>query len=63
MQTNLHISRRSVVLSLAGLVAFAPTMASALTEVQASQLIDKVVLDSRGRVYSAKLFDTTFDFS
>ena len=54
MQTNLHISRRSVVLSLAGLVAFAPTMASALTEVQASQLIDKVVLDLNRIISSGK---------
>ena len=54
MQTNLHISRRSVVLSLAGLVAFAQTMASALTEVQASQLIDKVVLDLNRIISSGK---------
>lgn len=54
MPTKHDISRRGVVLGLAGLVAIAPSMASALTEAQATQLIDKVVRDLNRIISSGK---------
>jgi len=54
MPTKHDISRRGVVLGLAGLVALAPSMATALTEAQATQLIDKVVRDLNRIISSGK---------